>query len=583
MSNYNNLKTTIDANIKQNGNQEITGPILNSVLNQMVNILGTGYQFAGVATLDPATDPGTPDAKVFYIANGKGTYTNFGSLEVTEDEVVVLYWDSAWHKVSTGIASQAKLSELDKAVGDFSQKNTEEDGFYICDAEGNVLIRLDVLDTKGGIGDSLAASIKAIVQSVGADGFSKIEADELGENIKELIKNDAPDPVKMVAEDGFYICNEKGESVAKFVDEKWEFLNFNEYKPEPVKFGFVQKKGNIASGEKWIISSNSVKHDKIITFSGTFNEAFNSLTIGHGNHRYNKEESWIDVDETNITLHCINSGTSEYTGFPQVIPHGLSIKNNIQVEIDSTFNYKGKIKLVSNGHEFVTEDIHWWASSGDVFVTSSLNLSNCSFSWLPKTINGIWLFGDSYFTTGQNSKNRWTNYLFANGYKNFMLNGFPGATSINAYNDLIELLKIHTPEKIVWCMGMNNPDSDTAINDSWKSTTENVINICNENSIELILATIPTVVGGWNADTQSNNLGVHKYKNAYIKASGLRYIDFASAVGANETTGEWYNNGQSDDMLENYGVQGKGRIHPTNYGALALYHQAIADCPELCK
>ena len=116
MSNYNNLKTSIDANIKQNGNQEITGPILNSVLNQMVNILGTGYQFAGVATLDPATEPGTPDAKVFYIANGKGTYTNFGGLEVTEDEVVVLYWDTAWHKVATGIASQEKLTELDSKL-----------------------------------------------------------------------------------------------------------------------------------------------------------------------------------------------------------------------------------------------------------------------------------------------------------------------------------------------------------------------------------------------------------------------------------------------------------------------------------
>ena len=105
MSNYNSLKTTIDANIKQNGVQAITGQILNSVLNAMVNTLGAGYQFAGVATLDPATDPGTPDAKVFYIANGKGTYANFGGLEVTEDDVVVLYWDSSWHKVSTGIAS----------------------------------------------------------------------------------------------------------------------------------------------------------------------------------------------------------------------------------------------------------------------------------------------------------------------------------------------------------------------------------------------------------------------------------------------------------------------------------------------
>ena len=116
MSNYYTLKTAINANIKQNGNQEITGPILNSVLNQMVNILGTGYQFAGVATLDPATEPGTPDAKVFYIANGKGIYTNFGSLEVTEDEVVIFYWDSAWHKVATGIAREEKLTDLEKEV-----------------------------------------------------------------------------------------------------------------------------------------------------------------------------------------------------------------------------------------------------------------------------------------------------------------------------------------------------------------------------------------------------------------------------------------------------------------------------------
>ena len=127
MSNYNNLKTSIDANIKQNGNQEITGPILNSVLNQMVNILGTGYQFAGVATLDPATDPGTPDAKVFYIANGKGTYTNFGGIKVMEDDVVVLYWDSAWHKVATGIASQEKLSELDSQIEAEATSRTEAD------------------------------------------------------------------------------------------------------------------------------------------------------------------------------------------------------------------------------------------------------------------------------------------------------------------------------------------------------------------------------------------------------------------------------------------------------------------------
>ena len=120
MANYQLLKADIDAKVYQNGHQEITGENLNSVLNAMVTTLGAEYQFAGVATI--ATNPGTPDAKVFYIANGKGTYTNFGGINVTEDEVVVLYWDTAWHKEATGIASQAKLTELESEVSQLGQE-----------------------------------------------------------------------------------------------------------------------------------------------------------------------------------------------------------------------------------------------------------------------------------------------------------------------------------------------------------------------------------------------------------------------------------------------------------------------------
>ena len=149
MANYQLLKADIDAKVYQNGKQEITGPILNSVLNQMVNILGTGYQFAGVATI--ATNPGTPDAKVFYIANGKGTYEKFGGLEVTEDDVVVFYWDSSWHKVSTGIASNEKLSELEQDISNKVDKNAAgttvisdySDTFYIVDSSGYIIAKID--------------------------------------------------------------------------------------------------------------------------------------------------------------------------------------------------------------------------------------------------------------------------------------------------------------------------------------------------------------------------------------------------------------------------------------------------------
>lgn len=39
MANYTQLIKTINDNIKANGNQEITGPKLNSVLNLMVNVM----------------------------------------------------------------------------------------------------------------------------------------------------------------------------------------------------------------------------------------------------------------------------------------------------------------------------------------------------------------------------------------------------------------------------------------------------------------------------------------------------------------------------------------------------------------
>ena len=131
MANYQLLKADIDEKVYENAQQKITGANLNAVLNAMVTTLGAEYQFAGVATID--TNPENPDAKVFYIANGKGTYTNFGSLEVTEDEVVVLYWDSAWHKAATGIASQAKLSELDQQINGFPSFFKDPDNTLVED------------------------------------------------------------------------------------------------------------------------------------------------------------------------------------------------------------------------------------------------------------------------------------------------------------------------------------------------------------------------------------------------------------------------------------------------------------------
>lgn len=126
------LATKQDALTPGNGISIEGGVISSSIAETVDNIVNAGYVFAGVAT--PSTNPGTPNAKVFYIANGKGTYTNFRGLEVTEDEVVILYYDIAWHKVATGIASQEKLTELDAEIVGGKIMDTEEIsvsmGFY---------------------------------------------------------------------------------------------------------------------------------------------------------------------------------------------------------------------------------------------------------------------------------------------------------------------------------------------------------------------------------------------------------------------------------------------------------------------
>lgn len=93
MANYLQLKAAIDQVIKANGQKEITGPVLNDTLKAIVNSLGAGYQFRGVAT--PSTNPGTTDQNVFYIAGQAGTYTNFNSI-VLPDDVSILKWNGSW-------------------------------------------------------------------------------------------------------------------------------------------------------------------------------------------------------------------------------------------------------------------------------------------------------------------------------------------------------------------------------------------------------------------------------------------------------------------------------------------------------
>ena len=102
MANYTELKTAVSAIIKTNNNQEITGQLLQDVLNNIISVIGANATFAGIAT--PDTAPGAPDQNVFYIATENGQYVNFDGITVTDEVAILTNKNGSWAKSVTGIA-----------------------------------------------------------------------------------------------------------------------------------------------------------------------------------------------------------------------------------------------------------------------------------------------------------------------------------------------------------------------------------------------------------------------------------------------------------------------------------------------
>lgn len=119
MANWDILKSAIADIIKTNGNQEITGQLLQNVLNNIVSSVGENATFAGIAT--PTTSPGTPDGPVFYLATQAGAYVNFNGITLAQGESAVIEWNSgSWNKKTIsdakalGIFGDARLNALVK-------------------------------------------------------------------------------------------------------------------------------------------------------------------------------------------------------------------------------------------------------------------------------------------------------------------------------------------------------------------------------------------------------------------------------------------------------------------------------------
>lgn len=560
MANYNDLKTGIDAVIKTNGRQEISGAALNAQLKNMIAELGAGYQYMGLAT--PATNPGTPDANVFYLASEAGTYTNFGGIVINEGEVCALVWNGTWTKQMTGAATADKLNQLGQEVDDIYRIQKYDKNIYpeLVGTAGFVYI--DGSISPGGttyfytqklsVNPGDVVSCNFALRFVAAYSGNTVLSDKGAQNVFSYT---VPDGVNA-------IIPTITRDVAEVSKARLNIVGINN-RPitiiDPVQCTWTVKIKYLAGATDLPVVANC-HNKKGARYTAFFNitDAFTTgqyVTFGKGRTEYGS--SYVKVDATKVYVYNNGSETLSYS-------HELTIKDYLYIEIlvGQHANQRAIIRVCTNGGQNYRDDrgagLEFVNSVGTVSfycIKDAYNLV-CSYC-VTDLFKDVIVFGDSYVSLQDTS--RWTDMLLRRSLSGFAISGFSGGTSSDEITSFLTIGKMRMPGTVIWAMGMNDPDNEDSVNTSWKECVEEVMQYCKDNGNELILCTIP------NCPSIR-----HTFKNEYVRNSGYKVIDFARAVNADIYPSSWY-----DGMLS------VDNVHPTQEGAMCLASEVMAVVPKL--
>lgn len=312
----------------------------------------------------------------------------------------------------------------------------------------------------------------------------------------------------------------------------------------------IQKvaKESLLSGESLSIPSPHAKNYNRIVFQAALSslDGGAKLVLSHG-----KTCPWcsayVEIDAEAVSVY-------EYPGkavLLERIAHGLSVLDFIHVSIDVAAGFSARLDLSTASGSF-SKEFPWNGSNGDILAeVLGTTLSDCTLAY---AIDGVrkdtWAFGDSYLDF-------WCRRLIGRGLDTLYLDGHSGRTSRAALASLKTDLSYATPKRLVWLMGMNDPDGE-AVSPSWIECYHELCEICRERGIELILATIP-----------NTPIRCHQYKNETVRSSGFRYLDINAAVGADADSG-WRE-----------GLLSPDRVHPTAEGAEVIAEYILAALPEM--
>ena len=293
------------------------------------------------------------------------------------------------------------------------------------------------------------------------------------------------------------------------------------------------------------------------------------VTIGVGRGGDSLNPAWVVLEPTKFTAYKDNNITYiEYN-------HGLTLTQDTTIEIDHARNGATETITVkiSTGLGDIFEQVlgstlaGWGTGRPYILNQNDSGSITVDLSYFPRDISGrIWLFGDSYLNLTSNA--RWPYYLVQQNMDKWLINGYPGQNALNAYDDLVSLLSLGAvPTYVVWTLGLNG-HSDTGSSGNWtiaqtqKTVIDNVLTLCKQYGVTPILTAVPTALD--NGGTIRQRTGFDEY----VRGLGVRYIDFAEAVGAQED-GSW-----------NAGLKEAAGVHPTIAGAKVLAARALLDFPE---
>lgn len=304
---------------------------------------------------------------------------------------------------------------------------------------------------------------------------------------------------------------------------------------------------SMTTGGQLFLPKNNCKIGSRYQFSCKVSE-FGSIEFAMGT-------THVVVDDTNIIFKY-------ETTTQAAVPHGLTIGTEFLLVLQNETSIRPSYVSVSSlGNRFEyngSPNITFLLDNGTPSIKCvEGTLTNCAFSFTSSHIfKPVWIFGDSYLSWYDT---RWTYYAAEDGNtENVFFSGYAGENSQASFGALVEEIKLAKPKILVWCLGMNDPDSESAVNPSWYLIYQQVESMCKEYGIELVLYTTPTT------PTMNN-----QYKNAIVRASGYRYVDVDGLVRINNN-GDWISGALDVD-----------NVHPTVLGAKLIYHRFLSDLPEI--